>query len=305
MVRPLIVPNPKLTMQFNGGSNGWSESHFYTSQVPISNFSLQSAAQQLCLARCECLDGVQSRLFAAVLSLDNVSHDSADVDISGIIPDPVHGYAGIGGPDPSNTGAWSFQTVHVSWRIRLNTTNAQTNPNEYIAGMPASDGQTGPYPYNDSAPTVASFLDKYMALLVGGPWGALGRSWSNGPYPIDGINFVAQGATSPARFQINLSPPFPAAFNFPIGGYVRMNGTTYTSPQKRLRLNGTYIIANYDVASGIVTVNVPRVLVAPTFTGFGELDTATAEVFQYTSFAYKPITHRKRGKPFGGGRGRR
>jgi hypothetical protein len=305
MVRPLVVSNPKLTMEINGGTNGWSESHFYTSSVGLNDATLQAEALALVKARCICLDGVNAKMFAARISLDDVNRDSTQLDLSSIIPSPTRGYYSIGGPDPSVTATWAYQTVQVSWPVILKTTNPTTNPIEYLAGMPASVFQFGPFPYQDLPNTIASYLERYLSILTGSVWGALGRSFTDAPSVIASIATVLAAGATPTQFTINFAAPFPAAGFFPVGAYCRLQNATYSTPQKRLRLNGTYTVFSYVAGTGTLVVNAPRVIVAPTWNTFGTMQAADASVYQYTGWVYRPITHRKRGKPFGGGRGRR
>jgi hypothetical protein len=305
MVRPIVVPNPKITMDMNSGPNGWSESHFWNSAVPLNNATLVAAALTLCKARCKALDGVNAYLFAARISLDDVNRDSNPVDIDSIVRDPIHGYAALGGPDPSNTASWAYQTPQVSWQVNLETNSPTCNTTLYMAGMPASVTQSGPMPTQDTPPTVASYLASYLSPLVTGGWGALGRDWSDPTYQLTGITFTPAAGATPSQLNFAFALPYPTPSAFPVGDYYRMQGTVYTSPQKRLRLNGTYTVAAYNPTTGILTANVPRVLVAPVFTGYGTLQAAEGAVFQYTTWNYRPITHRKRGRAFGGGRGRR
>jgi hypothetical protein len=305
MVRPLVVDLPKLTMQFNGGTNGWTESHFYTSPVSLDNLGLQAAALLLCKKRCACLDGKNAYLFGARLSIDSVNRDSSPVDISTIYQDPVHGYVSLQGPDPSQTSIWSYQTVQVSWTVRLKTSSPTTNPIEYIAGMPAQNTQNGPFPYDSTPPRPGQYLSVYFKELTGSVWGALGRDWTSALYQIGNIAYNPAGGQNPANFAITFSLPYPVEGIFPAGAYCRMESTTYKSAQTRLRLNGTYTVGSYNATTGVLVVNCPRVIVAPTFLALGTMQSADGAVFQYTDYFFGEITHRKRGRPFGGGRGRR
>jgi len=89
---------------------------------------------------------------------------------------------------------------------------------------------------------------------------------------------------------------------------VRLQQAKYLSPQKRLRLNGTYQIQGVDATATppTITVSVPRLFVAPTWLGFGFLQLATPSVLQYQGpWSARKITHKKRGRVTGAPRGRR
>lgn len=305
MGRPLEVPNPKLTLEINAGNNGWSESHFYNSAVPLDNATLVSKSLALCAKRACALDGVNAKLFESRISLDNVNRDSRPLPLGTVIADPTHGYAALGGPDPSVTSAWAYQSVQLSWQVAMRTTSPTCNPILYLPGMPASTGQYGPFPYNDTPPTVSSYLFLYLTELINGSWGALSRDWLGVSYANSNIITIPASGATPTQLEFTLAAPFPSANTFPVGSYVRLQGATYSTPQRRLRLNGTYTVDKYVPATGLLYVNCPRILVAPDFSAFGGLEVAGPTIATYTSFILRPATHRKRGRPFGGGRGRR
>lgn len=304
MAPPLVVSNPKITMGFNGGVNGWTESHFYTSQVPLTDAGLMADAVNLVAKRCAALDGVNSKLVMARISLDDVNRDSEQVQTIPA-PDPIKGYYSQGGPDPSDTATWSYQTVQVSWPVILKTDSSTTNPIEYLAGMPARNKQDGSLPNASPAPTPQSYLIKYLNYLTTGKWGALARSWSGLAYLVTAFTYVPAAGAAPPQFQFTFGAPFPDRTIFPAGGLFRLNGFTYTTPQKLVRYNGTYQVENYNASTGVLTTNVPRAIVAPVPSMFGSIEAATGAVVPYRAYTFRPITHRKRGRPLLAGRGRR
>jgi hypothetical protein len=88
------------------------------------------------------------------------------------------------------------------------------------------------------------------------------------------------------------------------GNYVRLFGMQYSTPQKKLRLNGTYVVAGV-VTNTSFTVAAPRVLVTPTWTAFGAVQVATPGLAIYNAATYRNLTHKKRGRPLYVPRGRR
>ena len=61
----------------------------------------------------------------------------------------------------------------------------------------------------------------------------------------------------PAQLKFTLTLPYPAPTVLPTGSYLNLDGWTYTTPQKRVRLNGTYMMKKYDPMTGVMTINVP------------------------------------------------
>lgn len=306
MVRPLVVPNPKVTLVINDDIQGWTESHFYTASVPLSDNGLYLAAKDLARWRVVCLDGVHARLVDVRMSLDNVNHDSKHLDpIDLPVPSDTTGYFAQGGPNASLSSSWSYQTSQVSWPIIMGTSQNTTNPILYIAGMPASDNQIGPLPADVSAPpSPFAYLQTYANYLItASKWGALARVWSNTSYLVTVAPIFTPGAGgTPNTLTFSLAGA-PVSTIFPIGSYVRLQGATYTTPQRRIRLNGTYTVLEYT--AGVLTVAVPRLLLAPTWFAFGAINPSTPGVIPYTNATYRKITHKKRGHPLYVARGRR
>jgi len=293
-------------MEFDMGSQGWTESHFYTSPVPLTDAGLYDAAVNLVAARTFCLDGRYAQLVDCRMSLDNVNRDSEhlrNVDIP--VPTATGGYSG--GPPPGS-GVWTYNGPFAAWPVLLETSNPTTNPLEYITIGSIVSTQTGRSPNSAPGLNVEFYIQKYIAELVNGNWGALGRNWGGGggvTYTVTANAFVGGTNGGPNQFSFTLQAPFPAAATFPIGAYVRLQGSTYTTPQSRLRLNGTYTVVGYNATTGVLTVNAARVKVAPTWTALGGIQVASAAVFPYRSGVVRPLTHRKRGRPLDASRGRR
>lgn len=305
MVRPLVVPNPKVTMEFDLGTQGWTESHFYTSVVPLTDNGLYDAMVSLVQARCAALDGRYAQLVACKASLDNVNRDVIDLDQGDI---PVPGGTGYPkGPPPSSTAVWTYNGYMSAWPCKMNTTNPTTNPLIYITIGSIPSTQTGRLATDSPGNNVAFYIDRYMAELTGGNWGALGRTFlvPGVTYAPTTITYHAAAGAVPTQLYFNLAAPGPAPTVFPVGSYFELQGAVYNSPQKRLRLNGTYTVAAYDQTSGILKANVPRLLADPNFMSYGGVTPATAAVFPYRSYTIRPLTHKKRGRPLDAARGRR
>ena len=257
------------------------------------------------LPRVAALDGRYAQLVACKASLDNVNRDVIDVNQADIpTPSPTTGYAT--GPPPGTT-VWTYNGYMSAWPCKMNSTNPTTNPLVYVTIGSIPSAQVGRLATNAPGNNVAVYIAKYMAELTGGNWGALGRT-----FLVPGITYVvtatayhAAAGAVPAQLSFTLAGPPPVGTALPIGSYIELSGSTYNSPQKRLRLNGTYTINSYNPTTGVVIVNVPRLIVDPGFVTFGGITPATAAVFPYTGYTIRPLTHRKRGRPLDAARGRR
>ncbi len=305
MVAPLHVNNMKVTLIVDDGIQGWTESFLYSgSNLAPDNAGLVADAIELGTARCKTLDGVNAKLTDIRISQDNIDHDSYFVPQAGLpVPNPLNGYFPIGGPDYSSN-KWTWQTSQVSWPLLMGTSQATTNPLLYIAGMPARTSQLGPYPGDcETGPTVQLFLQAFATYLITSTkWGALARVWQPTTYTIASIAYIVATATSPPQLAITLSGAQPLT-TFPAGSFIRMRGTNYIAPQKKIRLNGTYTVFSFN--GTILTVNVPRLVCAPVFGSYGGIQAATPAFLAYAKVAFRKLTHKKRGRPLFVARGRR
>lgn len=308
MARPLVVPNAKVTMIFDDGVQGWTESHFYTSEVPVTDQNLYNDAKALCAARVAALDGRYAQLVGCRMSLDNVNRDSRQIKDTDLPVPTATGYAD--GPPPGGSGSkWAYTGAHQAWPVRLQTAKPTVNPIEYvtIGSIPAA--QTGRASGDAGGQNVSVYINRYLDVLCGSKWGALYRNWdvvapAVNTWTITNLTFVAAAGANPAQLKIVLAnPPVPGLL--PFGALIRMQGTTYNSPQKRIRLNGTYTVFGYNQSTGEVVVNVPRLIVDPGFKGYGTIQVATASIARYNSGVIGKLTHRKRGRPLDASRGRR
>lgn len=307
MGRPLVVPNPKITMEFDCGAQGWTESHFYTSAVPLTSQQLVADTIALCKARTLALDGTVAQLVACRLSLDNVNRDADHIDPTDI-PNPNKTSGGYSGGPGTTSKPWTYTGPHAAWPVQLSTENATTNPIEYVTIGSVPPDQAGNGALDAAGQNVAYFVRKYLAVLCAGKWGALYRNWPAPAvvsFPVGSETFNPAAGQNPSQIAFSLAAPFPVASTFPPGAFVRLQGCTYQSAQKRLRLNGTYQVGNYNATTGVLTVNVPRLIVGPTFMLPGYLQLATAGVTPYTKGVIRNLTHRKRGRPLDASRGRR
>lgn len=308
MARPFAVANPKVTMAFDDGVQGWTESHMYTSQVPVTDTGLYNDAKALCAARVIALDGRYAQLVSCRFSLDNVNRDANHL-LDGDIP-PLNGAGQYpAGPPPASSTKWAFTGAHQAWPVVLQTGIPTVNPIEYITIGSIPQGQTDRNPDGPGGFNVAYYVKQYLAVLCSNKWGALYRNWTVTPPNVNtwtntAIAFTAAAGGVPSQLAFTLANP-PAASVIPFGALVRLQGSTYNSPQKRIRLNGTYTVVNYDPVAGIVTVNVPRLIVDPRFAGKGTLQVATGAVTPYSKGIIGKLTHRKRGRPLDAARGRR
>jgi hypothetical protein len=311
-----VVPNIKCDMDIVFGTTGWTESHYYTvTGGTLYDAPLQQAAFALAQARCIFLDPNQASIADIRLSVDATNRDATHV----APPSPA---GDNGGFYPGQSSAFvgyhqgiCFQTPQVSWPVMLRTQQSTTRPIIYLGGFPGSDTLSGPYPTQDGAPTTAYFMDQYLTVLTNGLWGCKARLWQSGSPPASKPLFPLTG---PPVFTAGVSGG-PGTLFFPLasipsdpycaaGGYLRLSGQRYTSPQKRLRLNGTYQIAGVSSTSPNIgiTVVVPRILVSPAWIGTGFVQIASPGVLPYLApWAYRKLTHKKRGRVTGAPRGRR
>ena len=305
MVKPLEVANPKVTMEFDMQPQGWTESHFYTSVVPITDVGLYAAMLSLCVARTAALDGRYAQLVACKASIDNVNRDVNNVLTQDL---PARNSGGDYPLGPPFTGSiWTYNGPQSAWPVKLQTSQTTTNPLVYITIGSLPSTQTGRGPQDAPGLNVLFAINRYLSELTGGNWGALGRTFTvpGVTYTLTAIAYVPAAGAVPAQLEFTTLAPFPAASVFPPGSFVALNGATYTTAQNRLRLNGTYTVQAYNPTTGVVTVNVPRLRSAPTFGLFGGLTPASAAVFPYAAGIVRNLTHRKRGRPLDAARGRK
>ena len=199
MVRALIVPNPKVTMEFDLEPQGWTESHFYTSVVPLTDAGLYTAMVDLVAARCAALDGRYAQLVACKASIDNVNRDVTDVNQSDI-PIPATGGAYPDGPPPSG-GTWTYNGYMSAWPCKMNTTHGTTNPLIYITIGSIPSTQAGRLAVSASGFNVAYYIAKYMNELKGGNWGRSDAHSVRPTFPTP----TQQSPTSPLRAQCRRS----------------------------------------------------------------------------------------------------
>lgn len=305
-----VVPNVKVDMDITFGTTGWTESHYFVGTASLGDANLNTAAQNLALGRSVFLDPKQAAITDVRLSIDAVNRDAIHLDPS-LLPVPgANGYPGQGIALTSlyNQG-WNWQTPQVSWPVMFRTAQTTTRPIVYLAGFMGSDAQSGPLPSQDSDPTVQSFMQKYVSVLTNGLWGCKAKVWGGtanmvvlgNPVWTAGVN----GGTATITFTLNNIVTNQFGAN---GGFVRLQSCKYSSPQKRLRLNGTYQVVNWSAATTppFITVAAPRVIVQPNWFSGGYLQLAAAAVLPYTvPVSYRKITHKKRGRVTGAPRGRR
>jgi hypothetical protein len=291
-------------MEIDLDTQGWTESHMYTSQVPLTDNGLYNAMVELVNARVQALDGRYAQLVACKASLDDVNRDVIDVDQADIpIPTPTTGYTS--GPPPGSS-IWTYNGYMSAWPCKMNTTQTTTNPLVYITIGSIPAGQVGRLATNAPGNNVATYISRYMAVLTNGNWGALGRNFNffGASYVVSTIAYHAAAGAAPAFFSFTLAAPPPAGSAFPIGAYFALTNATYNSPQRRLRLNGTYTVQSYNPTTGILIATCPRVLADPNFIMTGQVTVAGPGVFPYRSYTIRPLTHKKRGRPLDAARGR-
>lgn len=300
------LPNVKITMFFDDGVQGWSETHFTAYTVIGSATASYQAMLNLCNARIQCLDGKNVTLLKARCSVDNIQRDRQLLLQQDV---PVKNMAGIypGGIN-AGTPPWSWQSPHVSWLADMDTGIDGVNPTLYIAGLPANSGQLGNNPYTATAPTPGSILESYLSVLTNGLYGCSYREWPSDPptaitsTQLGGITWAAAAGANPNT--LIFAPVTPAVLPIvPPGAFVRLWGATFTSVLKRIRLNGTYKVLNSTASA--MTVAASRVTVAPTWGLFGYVQIATQNYTPYTGYTLGTLTHRKRGRPTSSARGRR
>lgn len=303
------IPNVKVTMDFVYGSIGWSESHIYsTSPITVDNAQLYKDAKNLVAARSQCLSG-HVKFLQCKFSQEQINRDVAYLKTADLPAPATNGYSG-GPQDLAFSTVWAFQTPHVSWPMKLNDNFQNQLAIVYLAGMPASSGQTGPGPYDCTTVTPGFFLQKYGDYLItGSPWGVASRTWPVGPFTLDtSTPMTAPPTTNPATATapttINFTMPATVGgVNIVPGTWIRVGGLKYTTAQNRLRLNGTYQVFQYT--GGVATCFVPRLRSGPVFgTNPGYVQAARYAFEGYSAYTLDNITHRKRGRAALQARGR-
>ena len=300
------LPNAKITMFFDDGVQGWSETHFTPYTVIGQGTPCYSAMKDIANARVLCLDGKNVTLLKVRSSIDNINRDRQlllELDV------PRKNAMGVySGGIAAGTPPWAWQTPHVSWVVDMDVNANGVNPTLYIAGLPANTGQLGNNPFTATAPTPGSILTTYMDLLTNGNYGCAYRLWPANP-PTAGTSIqVSAIAWTPAAGALpntlTFTPTVPGSFSsITPNQYVRLWGATYTSVLKRQRYNGTY--KALQVSAGALVVAAPRITVAPTWGLLGYIQASTAAYSAYTGYTITDLTHRKRGRPTSSARGRR
>lgn len=300
------IEQPRVTMEFADGQVSWSESHYYNgTPSALTDPALLAAMAVLCKKRAECLEG-GVQFLACKVSLDTINRDVNYLTPPGLpVPNAAGYYAGS--PQANVSPGWTFQSPHLSWPIKMVDDNNSQIAIVYVAGMPASITQNGPGPYQATAQTPGSYLASYANQLQVGPWGAAARKWpapltSGNSTPITAFTYIPASASAPTQLQFTVAAAGNTASLAP-GVWVRIGGMKYTTPQGRIRLNGSYQVTNYF--AGVATVNVPRVKIGPAVSAFGYMQSASYVFSKYVSFTLNNITHRKRGGSVGKPRGRR
>jgi len=295
-------------MIFDYNNIGWTESHFSVPHTVLTDPTLPTDVQNLLLQRVKCLDG-DCKIIDVRMSIDNVNRDSLHLDPA-LIPG-VNGtgnYSGGPSAHPYASSGWGFRSQQVSWPILFKTSSPSTNPIIYVGGFPGDDTQTGPLPSQATPFTTESYLSQYAAELVNGLWGCKAITWTTlAPIALTGApTFTAAAGGVIATLTFPVAAVFASPFCV-AGGRVRLQAAKASSAQHRLRFNGTYPIVG--VNPGAVPPNIvvacPKILIAPTWTAFGNLQLATPTVLPYQLPQYRPETHKKRGRPLEVPRGRR
>jgi hypothetical protein len=300
------LPNVKITMFFDDGVQGWSETH-YTAETSIGS-ATNSYQLMLALvnARILLVDGTNVTFLKARTSVDNISRDR-QLLLQKDVPTKLPGKGYQGGIN-AGTVPWAWQSPHVSWVVDMDTEVDGVNPTQYLAGMPANTGQIGNNAYTATAPSPGTLMEAYYSLLVNGSYGCAYRKWPSNPPTIatstllGSITWAGASGAMPNNFTFAVGAPavLPVV---PAGTYVRLWGATYTSVLKRIRLNGTYKVISSTTTAMVVAC--PRVTVAPTWGIPGYVQVATFDYTPYTGYTIGTLTHRKRGRPTSAARGRR
>lgn len=304
------LPNVKLTMFFEYGDIGWSESHFLPGVTDLDNPNLYDLGAELAKARVKCLDGLNGTLVDVRFSVDNINRDTDHLPTSQL---PVKSGVGYYQPSPvsaaNSNGLWTWQSPQLSWVALLETAVAGVFGDEYIAGMPASTTQLGPSPTQNGGQAVAAALSAYFDVLCNGDYGMAYRGWPVGPQiagnsvPVTAPpTWTSRNATTPNTLTFVVANW--AMFEQPAeGSFVRLAGATFNSPVKRARCNGSFKVISSSPTGCVV--NADRITVNPNFQLPGYLQVNTPAVAPYVRYVLRNITHHKRGRPTSVPRGRR
>jgi hypothetical protein len=286
MARPLRV-----TMFFDDGITGWSESHYDTT-APTLTAAVLAATTILVPARRKLLaNGPWLKYIRA--SYDDTWRDSQVF----FLPAPNIGAFG----QYLNNLAWNTQSAAVEWTtVLLRGIGGDLYRKQiYISGIPFSDPTDVLSPQDD--PTMVAAFQAYRSTLVNNIYGF--SVWQRDiiQFPYKTITAV-QPAVLPYG-GINLTIPAHGFAAVP-GNRLWCWNFRYLFQQIPVGVrtpNGAYSFAVVDPN----TINVPAFRNPPTgiFVS-GQAQQQVKGVVPYQDIAMERFTHRKRGRPFDAPRGR-
>lgn len=285
------MPRPlRLTMFFDDGGTGWSESHYDTRSASltaaITLFKASLLKARINLMAC----GPWLKYVRA--SYDDTFRDAQVY----FIPEPSTG--GIGGSYLNNP-AWANDFAGEEWTAVLarGISGDLYRKQIYLSGTPFRDQADVFSPFHD-AEIVKAFL-AYKNSLVNNSYGFPVWQRDVQTYPFKQITAITPQAGAPPNFTI-------PNHNFPggLGTRVYLSQIRYLyqlPPPRGLRLTGPFPYTVIDAN----TISVPS-FVTPIGGQFvsGQAQNQLKGVVPYDDVIMERFTHRKRGRPFDAPRGR-
>lgn len=283
------MPRPlRLTMFFDDGISGWSESHLDVNSATLQQ-AVQKALGTLVIARIQLMaNGPWLKYLRA--SFDDTFRDSQVFYL------PV--------PDRSNTGTvinnplWKNTESGEPWTVALlrGVGGDLYRKQIYVSGVPYTDTPDTGDPFAD--PILVAAYNNYRNTLVTSYGFPIWRKDIQ-TYPLRPITAIVPGVL-PGTWNLTV-PNHGVASPVPPGtrGFLMKMRYLFSS---RLKLNGPYGIASVIDPNTIQLGNFPWQPGA-VFTG-GLFQQQTKDVQPYTEILLERFTHRKRGRPFDSPRGR-
>lgn len=284
------MPRPlRLTMFFDDGISGWSETHYDVLASSLT-VAVQNAVLKLLPARVNLLaDGPWCKYLRA--SYDDTFRDSQVF----FLPEPIRDTS-LGTNPYLNNPAWKGLYSGEPWTVALcrGISGDLYRKQIYVSGTPYVDETDIGTPLGDAA-LLAAFQTYRGVLTAGYGFPIWRRDVTTYPLkPIQGISSVAPYNITVPNHGVP-SPPPPGSRGF-------ITQAHYFAPTK-IKFNGPWGIVAVVDANTLTLANFP-----PTGTPFqwtsGFFQYQTKDVTPYSDVLLERFTHRKRGRPFDSPRGR-
>lgn len=311
------IPNLKVTMFLTDIYGvGWQESHYRVDAFSpgTSLATYVDIALALAKARCACLHAAYYRLTDIRLSYDNVFRDSFLVK-PGDIPQPTGaGNAAKYDGGQAHTGS-SYQTVQSAIPMILTMREYKKRAINYMSGF--SDQVAQHIRGTSMSPADYATFTAYGQFLCNlnlddsprsGPsnWGTklilpetpVGTVLP--PIAASKVSYIPVVGSKGTILHINSATPLD--LHYATGHTVYLSGWKITTPQPRIRLNGSYEILarGHDPAptdQDYIEIRKASMFVTPSSTSLGVMQGSEAFCLPYQNYTFRQATHHKRGKP--------